>query len=132
MRYLLDTNVCVDYLNARFPGVAARLRSQNPEDLAVNSIVVVELRFGASESSRPEFNHRRVDLLLAEVPCLDFDIPAAAVCGDLRAALQREGRPIAPYDLMIAAQALSRDQVLVSDNLDEFRRVPLLRVESWR
>jgi len=34
-------------------------------------------------------------------------------------------------DLLIAAQAVARGLVLVTDNLREFRRVPGLQCENW-
>ncbi len=52
MKYLLDTNVWVDYLNGQHPGVARRIQACPPEDLCLNSIVVAELRYGADKSQR--------------------------------------------------------------------------------
>jgi len=51
--------------------------------------------------------------------------------GSLRSYLERKGTIIGPYDLQIAAQALSRDLTLVSNNTKEFSRVPKLRLENW-
>lgn len=132
MRYLLDTNVCVDYLAGRFPAVAARLQSLPPEEVAISAIAVAELRFGADKSARVDANHQRLDLFLNDVAVLDFDHAAARAYGTLRSALERSGTPIGPNDMLIAAQALAAGVVLVTANLDEFRRVAGLEVESWR
>jgi tRNA(fMet)-specific endonuclease VapC len=132
VRYLLDTNVCVDYLNGRFPSVAAKLQSLAPEEVAISVVAVAELRFGADKSVRAEANHHRLDLFLDDVAVLDFGRDAARAYGSLRAALERSGTPIGPNDMLIAAQALAAGTVLVSANLDELRRVPGLAVESWR
>ena len=132
MRYLLDANVCVDYLNGRFPSVAAKLQSLAPEEVAISVVAVAELRFGADKSARAEANHHRLDLFLGDVAVLDFERDAARAYGSLRAALERSGTPIGPNDMLIAAQALAAGTVLVSANLDEMRRVPGLAVESWR
>lgn len=51
--------------------------------------------------------------------------------GDLRAALEMAGTPIAPYDLLIAAQALRRGTTLVTANVAEFARVPGLLWQDW-
>jgi tRNA(fMet)-specific endonuclease VapC len=77
-------------------------------------------------------NHERLDVFLGEVACVDFDGDAASVCGRIRAALEKRGTLIGPYDLQIAAHAVSLGLVLVSDNIREFRRVKGLKVESWR
>ena len=131
MRYLLDTNVCVDYLRGRKP-VVRRLRDSDPNDLCLSSIVVAELRYGAERSADPARNHALLDGLIPEVPCVDFDLDAAAAYGRLRSRLEQRGEPIGPNDLMIAAHALSLGLILVTDNLHEFRRVEGLRVETWR
>ena len=132
MKYLLDTNVWVDYLNGRHPNVTRRIQLCLPQDLCLNSIIVAELRYGADKSERKLENHARLDVLLAEIQCLDFDQQAAAAFGLIRAALEEAACVIGPYDMLIAAQALSRRLVLVTDNVREFSRVEGLEFENWR
>jgi tRNA(fMet)-specific endonuclease VapC len=132
VKYLLDTNVCVDFFNQRHPSVTERIRRSSPEDLCLSSVVVAELRYGADRSQRRDENHERLDVLTAEIQCLDFDLAAAFVYGRIRSALEAEGAPIGPYDMMIAAHTLSRELILVTDNEREFRRVPRLQIENWR
>lgn len=132
MRFLLDTNACVDYLTGRHPRVVARLQSSTPEDLCLSSVVVAELRYGADHSSRRRANHARIDALLEEIECLDFDVRAAASYGRVRAGLEAVGTPIGPNDMLIAAHALSRGLTVVTDNVREFKRVKGLKVENWR
>ncbi|MFL6258462.1 MAG: type II toxin-antitoxin system VapC family toxin [Thermoanaerobaculia bacterium] len=132
MRYLLDTNTCVDYMNGRWPSVVARVQRSDPYDLRLSSVAVAELRYGADKSARPRENHARIDQLVQDLQCLDFDLDAAAAYGRIRADLEALGQPIGPNDLLIAAQALSQGLVLVTNNLREFQRVKGLRIENWR
>jgi tRNA(fMet)-specific endonuclease VapC len=132
LRYLLDTNVFVDYLNGRFPSVVRRIQQARPEELATNSVVAAELRYGAEKSRQPERNHARLDLLLAEITVLDFDLEAASAYGALRARLEARGRPIGAHDMLIAAHAIAARLILVTDNVREFTRVKGLVVENWR
>ena len=132
MRYLLDTNVCVDYLSGRHPSVVQQLQRTAPQEVAVSAIAVAELRYGADKSARPDANHRRLDRFFAEVATLDFDHAAGSAYGRLRTSLERVGTPIGPNDMLIAAQALARDLVMVTDNVSEFERVEGLPVENWR
>lgn len=132
MKYLLDTNAWVDYLSGRHPALVSRIQRSLPSDLALSAVVVAELRFGADRSARPKANHARIDVLVAEMPFLDFDLDAASAYGRLRARLEAAGTPIGPNDMLMAAQALSRGLRLVTDNVGEFRRVKGLRVENWR
>lgn len=94
--------------------------------------MVAELRYGADRSARPKANHARLEVLVTEIPALEFDHEAASAYGRLRARLEAAGTPIGPNDMLIAAQALSRGMVVITDNVGEFRRVKGLDVENWR
>jgi tRNA(fMet)-specific endonuclease VapC len=132
VRYLLDTNVCVDYLTGRHPSVVAHLRNESPSALATSSIVAAELRYGADRSRRPAQNHAILDRLFAGLNTIDFDVEAARAYGRVRAALERSGGVIGPNGMLIAAHALSLDLVLVTDNEREMARVAGLTVANWR
>lgn len=132
MRFLLDTNVCVDYLNGRYPRVVERIQESDPEDVGVSSVVAAELRYGAEHSQHRRKNHARLDVLLDEIAVVDFDTAAARVYGRIRERLESRGEIIGPYDMMIAAHALSLELTLVTDNVREFRRVRSLKVDNWR
>jgi tRNA(fMet)-specific endonuclease VapC len=132
VKYLLDTNVCVDYLTGRFPSVVGRVQRSSPEELCVSSVVAAELRYGAEKSTHRRQNHARLDVLLSEMSVVDFDVGAASVYGRLRNELERAGAMIGPNDMLIGAHSLSLGLVLVTDNTREFRRIKGLRVENWR
>jgi tRNA(fMet)-specific endonuclease VapC len=132
VKYLLDTNVCVDYLTRRHAGVVDRVQRSDPDELCLSSIVIAELRYGADKSQRRSENHRSIDVLVQEMMCIDFDAKAALEFGRIRSALERRGEPIGPYDFLIAAHALSLGLVLVTDNVREFHKVEGIRVENWR
>ena len=132
MPYLLDTNVCIDYFNGRYPSVTRRIQEQNPTNLCLSSIVVAELRYGADKSEHRRQNHHRIDILTGEIQCIDFDAPAAKAFGHVRSRLEGAGRIIGPYDMLIASHALSLRLIVVTDNLSEFSRVEGLEVENWR
>ncbi len=132
MKYLLDTNVWADYLNERYPAVGQRIRSFDPDDLGLSSIVLAELRYGADKSQKPQRNHARIDVLVREVRIVEFDEAAADAFGRLRSHLEIAGSPIGAYDMLIGAQALARELILVTANEREFTRIPELRTENWR
>ena len=132
MKFLLDTNVCIDFLNGRFPLVAERIRENDPDDLVLSSIVTAELRYGAQKSMRQLENHKKLDLLFSEIGVIEFDEDAAQVFGIIRTALEARGTPIGPFDMLIAAHARSRELTLVSDNIREFSRVDGIELENWR
>jgi tRNA(fMet)-specific endonuclease VapC len=131
VRYLLDTNVCIRILNGSPPGVIERLEGLDPADLATSAVVRAELVYGARKSLHVAANLRLVDAFFEPFACLPFGDREADAYGSLRADLEREGRPIGPNDLLIAATALSHSLTLVTHNTSEFSRVPGLKVEDW-
>ena len=128
MRFLLDTNAVIALLR-RDQDFENRLRRHKPADFGLSAIVAHELCFGAYKSQRRDENLARVDSLPFLV--LDFNAEDARVAGRIRAELSSLGRPIGAYDILIAAQALTRDLILISRNLREFQRVAGLRTENW-
>lgn len=132
MAFMLDTNVCVDYLTGRYPKVVARIQASSPRDLCLSVVVIAELRYGADHSARRRTNHSRIDVLVDELEPADFDLRAAAAYGRVRHQLEAAGTPIGPNDMLIAAHALSRGLTVVTDNTEEFGRVKGLKVQNWR
>lgn len=130
MRYLLDTNAVIGLLNEKSSKLTKRARSHTPSEIGVSAIVMHELFFGAFKSQRKDHNVELVDNLLFEI--VEFDKDDARDAGELRAMLRSIGKPIGPFDTLIAGQARSRDLILVTSNLDEFQRVPNLRIENWQ
>ena len=131
MKYLLDTNTCIYIINRKPPSALAHIRSKQPVDVAISTVTIAELEYGVYRSRKTDQN--RIALLEFLVPftILDFDHDAAAVYGSIRALLESRGTPIGPMDLLIAAQALSQDLVLVTNNEREFRRFAGLNIENW-
>jgi len=129
MAHLLDTDVSIEILRRRDPAIRARL-AETPE-VAVSTITVAELCYGAARASDPSANRAAVEEFLAHVTVLDLDSEAAAHAGEIRTELAAAGRPIGAYDLLIAGQARSRGFVVVTRNVKEFDRVAGLRVETW-
>jgi tRNA(fMet)-specific endonuclease VapC len=129
--HLLDTNICIYALKDRPPEVLARLQALGPAAVALSVITVLELRQGAEGSQWPEAAHARLDSLLSPMQILPFEQEDALVGSRLRADLSRRGRPIGDFDSLIAAQAITHDLILVTNNLKEFERIQGLRTENW-
>jgi len=129
MPYLLDTNAAIAIVNHPSSPVGRRARFEHPGEVAISAIVAHELYYGSFRSSRPRHNVDVVDAL--RFPIIEFDRNDARQAGTLRAILAAEGRPIGPYDVLIAGQALARGMTLVTDNLREFSRIRDLRIEDW-
>ena len=131
MRYLLDTNVCVMYLNGRSALVRDRLLSTPSDDMAVCSVVKAELFYGAFRSNDPARTLERQQAFLSRFVSLSFEDEAALLAGQIRAQLAGAGTPIGSYDLQIAAIALANNLTLITHNTREFERVDGLPLEDW-
>lgn len=112
--------------------VRDRLRAvldEGGNDVAIFSVVLYELKYGAAGSGAPDKNMERLRRFLAGP--MPFGYEDAVVAGELRAALEAKGTPIGPYDLLIAAQSLRSGATLVTANTSEFTRVKGLALENW-
>ena len=87
--------------------------------------------FGAEHSQQVERNLADIESMVARLDVLHFDESAAYHFGQIRAALYRFGKPIGPYDMMIAGHARSRGLKIVTNNIQEFERVEGLQIENW-
>jgi tRNA(fMet)-specific endonuclease VapC len=126
--YLLDTDVWIGYLKG-VPALVERIQAE--PQICISSITLGELYYGARKSQRVEANLRRVEIIRDEIPYFGVDAVVAGVYGMIRADLERQGAPIGPNDLWIAAIAKAHDLVLVSRNQREFARIAGLRLEDW-
>jgi len=130
----LDTNIVVAAINRRIPQVRERLLQALLDGTVVGipAIVLYEMWYGIKKSARPRENAGNLAAFLAlDVTSWPFEPEDAEEAGDIRAALERMGKPIGPYDVLIAAQARRRNAVLVTANEREFARVPGLKTEDW-
>jgi len=130
LHYMLDTNLCIRMLRDR-PNALRQRFNVEADGLCISSIVLTELLHGAAKSARPDYNRIEVERFTSRLGVLAFDETAAHHAADIRAALERVGRIIGGYDLLIAGHARSRGLVVVTSNLGEFRGVDGLRSEDW-
>lgn len=131
MTYLLDTNVCVQYLRGRNALVLQRLRNTPASEVCLCAVVKSALLLGAFRSAHPPSNRAKVDAFVMPYVSFAFDDAAAVLQADVRHQLELAGMPIGPYDLQIAAIALANSLTLVTLNTAEFSRVPGLKIEDW-
>jgi tRNA(fMet)-specific endonuclease VapC len=129
-RYLLDTNIVSDLVNDPQGRVAGAIERIGESAICTSIIAAAELRFGAAKRKSPRLL-AQVETTLVHLDVQPFAAPADRIYGELRADLERKGRPIGPNDLLIAAHALALGCTLVTDNEREFSRVKSLRMENW-
>jgi len=130
MRLTLDTNIC-SYILRRHPiSMIERFAVLERSQLWLSAIVAAELRFGAAKLGSPRFS-AAVETWLAGFDVRAWPVEAAHHYAQIRAALERVGKPVGGMDLLIAAHALAEDSAIITNNAREFHRVPGLAVQEW-
>ena len=133
MTWMFDTDTMI-YLINRKPGyerIARRMSGRSPGELRLSAITVAELRFGAVNAEFRKENEAVLDEFLDFFQLEDFPTEAAQDFAEIRTTLLSKGKPIGPYDMLIASHARSLRATVVTNNEHEFRRVPGLPVENW-
>jgi tRNA(fMet)-specific endonuclease VapC len=129
--WMLDTDTCSYVLRKHSTAVARRFELARPDEIALSSIVLAELYYGAALLPGATQLRTRIRQFASGLRLFPWGAAAADHYGEIRAELERKGAPIGSMDMMIAAHARSLDAILVTNNLKHFRRVPGLKTETW-
>jgi len=130
MKYCLDTNTLI-YFFKGMGNVSNRLLATPPGEIAIPAVVLYELEVGIGKSTSPRKRINQLQEITALVDIISFGLAEARCAGSIRIKLERQGIPIGPYDILIAASALANYSTLVTHNTSEFERVSGLKIEDW-
>ncbi len=128
--YVLDTNTLI-YFFKGLGNVAENLFAVSPQEIGVPAIVLFELEYGIKKSASPNKRIKQLDEICSLITVLSFTAMEAKLAAGIRAHLEKKGLPIGHYDNLIAATALSHQGTLITNNVNEFKRVPQLKIENW-
>ena len=130
MKFLLDTNACIHFLNGDSDLLAQRILEAGPGKIAISSITLAELHFGAARSKRAETNLERVESFAEELVSYPFDDECASRFGHIKAEMLSAGRPTPDFDLAISAIAMTHGLTIVTADR-HFAKVPGLVSVDW-
>ena len=130
LKYLLDTNIVI-YVLKRRPIEVLKIFNTNASRMAVSSITLSELIYGAEKSSNVDRNLEAIEEFISHLEVLPYDAKASQHYGQIKASLEKRGEIIGENDIHIAAHAISQGLILVTNNLREFKRVANLALENW-
>ena len=132
MKYLLDTCVISDFIKGNH-NVIQRIKSEQPVNLAVSSVTVMELQYGLKlNPQRAKKISPIISALLRTITVIAYDSRCAEQTAIIRAQLKAVGKPIGPYDIMIAGTAIEHSLIMVTANTKEFNRINSLDIENWQ
>lgn len=131
MNYILDTNICIHILRNKSFSILKYAKRSASTSIFISSITEAELWTGVWKSEQILRNKEILENFLASFESLPFNRDCAETYGETRAFLEKSGKRVGGNDLLIAAQALELDAILVTDNTKEFKNIKDLRVENW-
>lgn len=129
--YFLDANTCIYFLNGKYESIKTKVLTTPPNDIAIPSIVKAELLLGSYKSDQRAKNLEKLERFLQPFEIIPFIDLVTYVYADIRCALEKTGQTIGPNDLLIAAIVKFHEGILVTNNIEEFKRVKGLHLENW-
>ena len=131
MKYLLDTNTCIRFINGRAPQIRDKMLTIDDSEIGISTIVQAEMFAGSARSQTPERSRHIQHEFFRRFTIVPFDEASALAYGEIRAFLEARGTPIGGNDLLIAATVVAHGLILVSHNTREFERIRDLKLEDW-
>jgi hypothetical protein len=126
LSYLIDTNVLSELSGAvPNPAIAAWLQSLPLTTAYLSAITIAEIRRGITVT-RDLLHRERLESWLADIResfkdrILPIDEKIAEFGGALEGLCQRAGRPVEPFDALIAATAHVHGLTVVTRNIRDF------------
>jgi len=129
--YLLDTNICIYAIKNKPSHVLDIIKERSKYGIYISSLTIAELEYGIENSNRVEENRIALLKFISIFNILCFDDMDAIPYGKLKAKMKKEGNMIGPIDMLLAAQALSKDLIFVTNNTKEFIRIDNIKLENW-
>ena len=129
MKYLLDTNICIHFFRGKF-NLIQKLENIGLNNCAISEITLAELVFGAENSSNPAKNHNLIERFTDQISILPiFD--SIYKYGKEKARLRKAGNIISDFDLLIGCTSVEKELIMVTENIDEFKRISGIKIENW-
>lgn len=129
MKYLIDSNICIHFLRGKY-NILDKLEIIDIANCSISEITLAELVFGAEKSNNPKKNHQLIEKFvnkLTIIPIYDA-IPIYAI---EKVRLQKLGKMISDFDLLIGCTAIVNDLIMVTENIKEFERIENIHIENW-
>jgi len=129
MKYLIDTDWVIDHLSG-IEKIKKKLEELAPEGLALSIVSLAELYEGAFYSRNPEKSEKTLKEFLAGISIIGIDEEICRIFGKERGRLRKKGKIIGDFDLLIASTCLHYNLMLLTNNIDHFKRVESLKIIS--
>ena len=129
--YFLDSNTCIYFLNGTYTSIRDKLLSMSLNEIVIPSIVKAELILGAYKSQHSKTNLENVEKFLQPFEVISFNDQMTYVYASIRFKTEKVGKIVGPNDLFIASITKFHEGILVTHNVNEFKRIEGLIIEDW-
>jgi len=130
MQYLLDTSTCIFYLRGKLD-LASLIFERGRTNFFISEITVVELRFGAENSSNTEKAHKAVDEFINGLSIIPIFSSIKRYAKE-KVRLRKIGKPVNDeFDLLIGVTAVENNLILITDNVKDFEKIDGIQIENW-
>ena len=129
--YLLDTNICIFLIKKKNPLLIEKLKKYYNKGIFISSLTLAELEYGVENSDHKEKNRLSLIEFLTIFEILNFEQKDTQSYGMIKSDLRKSGKMVGAIDALLAAQAISRKLIFITNNTKEFERINNLRIEDW-
>ncbi len=130
MDYLLDTDICIFFLKGKFK-IKDKIKSVGINNCCISEITIAELKYGAEKSSDYEKHSGEVDKmedLFTVIPIYN----SLDKFAQEKVRLQKTGKLIPDFDLLIGVTSLTNDLKMVTNNVNHLGRIEGIKIENWK
>jgi len=130
MKYVWDTDICIYWLKG-YEQIKEKVKEVGEDSINITIITLAELKFGAYNSQKVKENLEVIKKFLSKMKVLNLDENSVDKYGEIKTKLRRSGELIEDFDILIASIAIVNNAILVTNNVDHFKRIEELRIENW-
>lgn len=127
-KYLLDTNICISLIKNRYE-IRNKVERIGADNCFVSEITIAELFYGAAKSGKAK--HYDDVKTIVELFQVISVYPSLRLFGELKATLEKAGKQLDNFDLMIGSTAVHNNMVMITSNIKHFERIPGINLEDW-
>ena len=128
--YLIDTDTIIYCLKGN-EVTKRKLELHLNDPIKISVITLMELYYGAYKSQKIENNLAKIKALETSLEVLPANQEIVEIFGMLKSKLEKTGKSMDDFDLILASTALSHNLIIVTNNTKHFQRVEGLKIENW-
>ena len=130
---ILDTTFLIDIIRGKDEKVKQKCIYLDNKFItkSISTITLMELCRGAEMNLNSKKEKKKVIELIESLLIHPFNVKEAKKAAEIESFLIKKGQMIDLEDIMIAATAITRNESVLTRNVEHFNRIPNLKVDSY-